>query len=137
MTAALGTVGVYEAMAELLKQDHEWEQIGQNLDLSMIHVYTPPVDKAFFIRFDHGKVSDVHEVADLDREPADYVLTAAPDTWKRVFSKVPKARASAFHLGLSTGQIRFTGPFMTIYLKHSKAWEHVLDLMSLNHVVSE
>jgi len=132
---ALGTLEMYEALAECLDRDPDWDSLGQPLDYSMIHVYTAPVDKAFFLRFDHGKLTDVHEVAELEKESADFVLTAAPDVWKRVYSKVPKARASGFHLGLSTGQILFTGPFMQTYLKQNKAWEHLLDLVSLNKLV--
>jgi hypothetical protein len=135
--ATLGTVGVYESMAELLNADPEWESLGGDIDCSMIHVYTEPVNKAFYMRFHDGKVTDVHEVADPEQMPADFVLTAKLDVWKRVYSKVPKARASGFHLALSTGQIRFTGPYMVAYLKKVKAWEHLLDLMSLHGVVSD
>src|SRR5262245_1407475 len=133
--AALGTIEVYESMAELLEQDPDWKTLGNSIDCSMIHVYTEPVDKSFFMRFENGRVTEVREVERSAHEEADFVLTAAPDVWKRVFSKVPKARASGFHLALSTGQIRFTGPFMQTYLKQVKAWEHLLDLMSLNEVV--
>jgi len=135
--ATLGTLGVYESMAELLNADPEWESLGKDIDCSMIHVYTAPLNKAFYMRFHEGKVSDVQEVADAEQMPADFVLTASPDVWKRVYSKVPKARASGFHLALSTGQIRFTGPFMVAYLKRVKAWEHLLDQMSLNKVVTD
>jgi putative sterol carrier protein len=134
--ATLGTIGVYEELARLLDDDPDWPTLSRELDYSMIHVYSAPIAKAFHIRFDRGQVTDVHEVPDVEVEKADFVLTGAPDVWKRVFSKVPKARASAFHLALSTGQIRFTGPFMQTYLKQVKAWEHLLDVMSLNQVAA-
>jgi len=133
--AKLGTLAVYESLADLLDQDPDWGSLGSALDYSMIHVYTEPLDTSFFIRFENGKLTDLRELADPGQESADYVLTGAPDVWKRVFSKVPKARASGFHLALSTGQIRFTGPFMQTYLKQSEAWEHLLDLISMNEVV--
>jgi putative sterol carrier protein len=135
--ATLGTLDVYESMAEVLNADPEWERLGKEIDCSMVHVYTEPVSKAFYMRFHDGKVTDVQEVADTENLSADFVLTASPDVWKRVYSKVPKARASGYHLALSTGQIRFTGPYMVAYLKRNKAWEHLLDQMSLHKVVTD
>jgi hypothetical protein len=134
--ATLGTLGVYEALAEVLAADPDWATLGSGLDYSMVHVYTAPLDRAFYFRFEHGKLADLHEVDPAAAE-ADYVLTGPPAVWGRVFSKVPKARASGFHLALSTNQIRFTGPFMQTYLRQTKPWEHLLDLASIHKIAAE
>jgi hypothetical protein len=103
--ATHGTLSLYELMADLLDRDDEWRTLGE-----------------------------VREVSDLAAESADFVLTASPATWRRVFSKVPRTRVSGFHFALSTGDIRFTGPFMVTYLEQSRPWEHLLDLMGASQI---
>lgn len=132
--ATHGTLGVYELMADLLDRDDEWQTLGGPLDYTMVHVYTAPMDTAFLLRFDKGRLAEVREVDDPAAESADFVLTASPGTWRRVFSKVPRTRVSGFHFALSTGDIRFTGPFMVTYLEQSRSWEHLLDLMGASQI---
>ena len=126
----LGTLDFYREMATRLNGDATWQELAKEITYSMLHVYTGPIDKAFAFRFDQGRISDVREV-DVQGASADFVLTATPDNWKKVFSKLPKARASFMHYGLSTGAVRFTGPFMKTYLSQVKPWEHLIDVMSL------
>jgi putative sterol carrier protein len=72
----------------------------------------------------------VREVSS-DSTNAEFVLTGTPDTWKKIFSKVPGTRASFMHFALSTGALRFTGPFLTTYAQQVKPWEYLLDIVAL------
>ena len=116
-------------MVERLNGDATWGELARDLSYFMVHVYTEPISKAFAFRFDQGKLSEVREV-DPQGASADFALTATPDNWKKVFSKLPKARASFMHYALSTGAIRFTGPFMKTHLAQVKSWEYLIDVMS-------
>ena len=122
--ATFGTIEVYEEMAKLLNSDPEWADIGKAISYTMVYVYGPPVDKNFLVRFEEGQVTDVREVASAEDEPADFVLTGAPEVWRGVLDKTLNPTAA-----LTRGQLKVKGK-MTTLLKHMSAFSYVIDAMT-------
>ena len=122
--ATFGTIEVYEEMAKLLNSDPEWAEKGKAISYTMVYVYGPPVDKNFFVRFEEGQVTDVREVASTEEEPADFVLTGAPEVWRGVLDKTLNPTAA-----LTRGQLKVKGK-MTTLLKHMSAFSYVIDAMT-------
>ena len=122
--AKFGTVEVYEEMAKLLNADPEWADKGKAISYTMVYVYGPPVDKNFLVRFEAGQVTEVREVASADEEPADFVLTGAPEIWRGVLDKTLNPTAA-----LTRGQLKVKGK-MTTLLKHMSAFSYVIDAMT-------
>jgi putative sterol carrier protein len=124
MAVEFGTVKVYEEMADLLNNDPEWSEKGKAITYSMTYDYGPPVSKAFFVRFDEGKIVDVRELPSPDAEPADFVISGAPDVWRGVLDGSLNPTAA-----LTKGQLRVKGK-MTTLLKHMNAFSYVIDAMT-------
>jgi hypothetical protein len=125
MTAVeFGTVAVYEAMADLLNDDPVWAEKGQGINYSMIFAYGPPVEKTFFLRFADAKVLDVKELPSADAEPADFVLTAAPDVWRGIFEQTINPTNA-----LVKGQIKVKGKIAAL-LRHMTAFSYIIDAMT-------
>jgi len=122
--ATFGTIEVYEEMAKLLNADPEWADKGKAISYTMVYVYGPPVDKNFLVRFEAGQVTEVREVASADEEPADFVLTGAPEVWRGVLDKTLNPTAA-----LTRGQLKVKGK-MTTLLKHMSAFSYVIDAMT-------
>lgn len=122
--ATFGTIEVYEEMAKLLNNDPEWAEKGKAISYTMIYVYGPPVDKNFFLRFEEGQITEVREVASPEEEPADFVLSGAPDVWRGVLDKTLNPTAA-----LTRGQLKVKGK-MTTLLKHMSAFNYVIDAMT-------
>lgn len=79
-----GTKSLYDALAAGLDADLGWSDKGRALTMTMAHVYTEPVNKAFFMEFEQGRIVKVDELDDASERAAEYVLTAPPDIWHRV-----------------------------------------------------
>src|SRR6266508_2927976 len=79
-----GTRELYEALAAALAADPAWADKGRELDYTMSHVYTAPIDKVFWFRFEQGQINDIRELDDPDDVPTDFVLTATPEVWESV-----------------------------------------------------
>lgn len=124
MAVEFGTVKVYEAMADLLNEDPEWAEKGKAISYSMIYDYGAPVSKAFFVRFEEGRVVDVRELAAADHEPADFIISGAPDVWRGVLDKSLNPTVA-----LTRGQLKVKGK-MTTLLKHMTAFSYVIDSMT-------
>ncbi len=122
--ATFGTIEVYEEMAKLLNSDPEWADKGKAISYTMVYVYGPPDDKNFLVRFEEGQVTDVREVASAEEEPADFVLTGAPEVWRGVLDKTLNPTAA-----LTRGQLKVKGK-MTTLLKHMSAFSYVIDAMT-------
>jgi putative sterol carrier protein len=122
--ARFGTIEVYEEMADLLNSDEDWAELGRAITYTMVYVFEEPVDKTFYLRFEQGKITDVRELESSDAEAADFILTAAPGTWRGIFEKKLKAP-----MALATGKIKVNGDLGTL-MKHMKAFNHVLDALT-------
>ena len=119
-----GTVQVYEAMAEMLNADPEWADKGKNITYTMIYDYRAPVDKSFLVRFDAGKVTEVRELSSADDEPADFVISGDPETWRAVLERKTSPTAA-----MTRGQLKVRGK-MSVLLKNMSAFSHILDSMT-------
>lgn len=119
-----GTVQVYEAMADLLNADPEWADKGKNITYTMVYEYREPVGKAFLVRFDAGKIVDVRELPSADAEPADFVISGDPETWRAVLEKRTSPTAA-----MTRGQLKVQGK-MSVLLKNMSAFSHILDSMT-------
>lgn len=119
-----GTIQMYEAMAGMLNADPEWADKGKNITYSMVFEFRAPVDKSFFVRFDAGKVTDVRELSSPDSEPADFVISGAPETWRAVLEGKTTPISA-----LTRGQLKVEGK-MSILLKNMSAFSHILDSMT-------
>ncbi len=124
MAVEFGTVKVYEAMGELLNSDPEWAEKGKAITYTMIYDYTAPVSKAFYTRFEEGRVTDVRELPSADAETADFVITATPEVWRGVLDKSLNPTAA-----LTTGKMKVKGK-MTTLLKHMQAFSYIIDSMT-------
>ena len=124
MAVEFGTVKVFEAMADLLNDDPQWADKGKAINASMIYDYGPPVGKAFFVRFDSGRVGDVKELASAADEPADFVISGPPDVWRGIFDKSVNPTAA-----LTKGQLKVKGK-MTTLLRHMNAFSYIIDSMT-------
>ena len=122
--ATFGTVEVYEEMAKLLNADPEWAEKGKAISYSMVYDYREPVDKAFYVKFDEGRITDVRELPSADAEPADFVISGAPDIWRGVLEKKINPTAA-----LTRGQLKLKGKMSTL-LKHMNAFGHIIDTMT-------
>jgi putative sterol carrier protein len=119
-----GTLGFYEAMAEALANDAEWAEKGANVKASMVYHYQPPLDRYFFVDFDHGKVGDVSELSSSDERPADYVISGSPDAWKAVLTQQVKPATA-----MATGKLKVKGK-QTYLLKNMAAFSRILVVMA-------
>lgn len=119
-----GTVAVYEEMAKLLNDDPEWLEKGKAITYSMIYDYGAPVNKAFFVRFEEGKVVDVRELPSADAELADFVISGSADVWRGVLEKKINPTAA-----MTRGQLKVKGK-MTTLLKNMNAFGYVIDSMT-------
>ena len=119
-----GTVQIYEAMAEMLNADPEWADKGKNITYTMVYEYRAPVDKSFLVRFDAGKVTEVRELATSDAEPADFVISGDPETWRAVLERKTSPTAA-----MTRGQLKVQGK-MSVLLKNMAAFSHILDSMT-------
>jgi hypothetical protein len=124
LAVEFGTVTVYEEMANLLNHDPAWSEKGKAISYTMIYDYGPPVSKAFYVRFAEGRVSEVRELAAVDDEAADFVISGAPDVWRGVLTKSINPTAA-----LTRGQLKVKGK-MTTLLKHMNAFSYIIDSMT-------
>lgn len=121
-----GTVSFYEAMAEALNDDPAWEEKGKPISCAMIYSYGPPVDKAFLVNFEAGRVTEVTELASVhDRDgDAEFVISGSADAWKAVLRKQLKPATA-----MATGKLKVKGK-QTYLLRNMAAFSHILDVMT-------
>jgi putative sterol carrier protein len=119
-----GTVKVYEEMANLLNNDPEWAEKGKAITYTMIYDYGAPVSKAFFVKFEEGKITEVRELPSAEGESADFVISGAPEVWRGVLDKSINPTAA-----MTRGQLKVKGK-MTTLLKHMGAFGYIIDSMT-------
>jgi hypothetical protein len=118
-----GTREVYDALAEALNEDPKWLAKAQVLNYTMTHVYTEPLNKTFTFRFEGGKLLDVRDVD--GPAPADFVLTASPETWERMLV----LQTISPQIALVTRKIHVDGS-MTTLLKHITVFNYLLAVLT-------
>jgi putative sterol carrier protein len=119
-----GTFSLYQAMADALNNDATWVDKGANITASMIYNYLPPIGKLFYLNFDHGKITEVAELASEDEKPSDYVITGTPDAWRALFKKELKPTTA-----MATGKLKVKGK-QTYLLKNMSAFSYILEVMT-------
>lgn len=123
--AEFGTVEVYEEMARRLNADAEWTgKRGVNISYTMVYDYGPPIDKAFFARFEEGRITEVKELASRGDISADFVITGDGDTWRGVLTKAIDPT-----IALTRGQLKVKGKMSTL-LKNMNAFKYIIDSMT-------
>lgn len=123
--ARFGTVEVYEEMARLLNEDPEWiEKRGTKITYTMVYDYGEPVDRAFFTRFESGRVTEVKELGSRGDIEADFVISGSGETWKGVLTKTVDPTVA-----LTRGQLKVKGKMATL-LKNMNAFKYVIDKMT-------
>jgi putative sterol carrier protein len=119
-----GTLGFYQEVADALNSDPAWLEMATPITYSMIYFYDLPINKAFFINFDQGKITEVAQLASADERPADFVITGPPDAWKAVIQKSLTPTAA-----MATGKLKVQGK-QTILLRHMKKFSYLIDKMT-------
>jgi hypothetical protein len=127
-----GTRELYDRLAEALNDDSTWLKKARDLDYTMTHVYTAPIDRVFSFRFDKGRLVDITD-ADLGVEiTSDFVLTATPEVWEKVLV----SQQVGAQIALVTGKIKVKGK-MGALLKNMSAFNYLLEVLcGLNPVMS-
>lgn len=123
MTVKFGSLDFYKAMADELNNDPEWKEKGKNLTYDMVYVYEPPVEGAFFVSFDQGRVVEVREASSADIEEANFVIRGSSDNWRGIFEDKINPTVA-----LTRGQLRVKGK-MTALMKNMSAFQHVIVAM--------
>lgn len=118
-----GSIDVYNVMAEKLNDDPEWLELGRKITYSMIYVYGPPLDKAFFVRFEAGKVTDVRELSAPDAEAADFVITGSPDVWRGVVRGELNPTTA-----MAKGHLKVQGKTTTL-LRNMNAFSRIINIL--------
>jgi hypothetical protein len=126
-----GTLSLYQAMAEALNDDPAWVDKGANITASMIYSFLPPIGRLFFLNFDHGKITEVAELASEEERPSDYLISGSPEAWKAVFQKELKPATA-----IATGKLKVRGK-QTYLLKNMGAFSYILEVMTNLDVVYE
>lgn len=126
-----GTLSLYEAMADALNRDPAWVDKGANITASMVYSFLLPIGRLFFLNFDHGKVTDVAELASEEERPSDYLISGPPEAWKALFQKELKPATA-----IATGKLKVKGK-QTYLLKNMAAFSYILDVMTNLDVVYE
>jgi len=119
-----GTLSLYEAMGEALNNDPVWVEKGANITASMVYSFLPPIGRLFFLNYDHGKITEVAELASEEERPSDYLITGSPDVWKAVFQKELKPATA-----IATGKLKVRGK-QTYLLKNMAAFSYILEVMT-------
>ncbi len=123
--AKFGTVEVYEQMGKLLNDDAEWiDKRGTKISYSMVFDYGEPVDKAFYTRFEAGRVTDVHELESRGEIDADFIISGSADVWRGVLTNTLEPTVA-----LTRGQLKVKGKMATL-LKNMNAFKYVIEKMS-------
>lgn len=125
MTVKFGTLEFYQAMADALNDDPVWlEKGGEKITYDMVYNYEAPIEGSFFCRFESGKVTEVRHASPADVEAADFVISGSSDVWKGCFDGSINSTVA-----MTRGQLRVRGKMATL-LKHMKAFQHVITVMS-------
>lgn len=119
-----GTIQMCEAMADMLNADPTWADKGRDLSSTMTFIFQAPIDSAFFVRFDAGKITDIRELSPGVSEPSDFVISGAPEVWRAVLG----GRMSPI-FALTRGQLRVKGKKSSL-LKRMPAFRYILDSMA-------
>jgi putative sterol carrier protein len=117
------TVGFYEAMADALNNDPIWAEKSAGLTMSMVYTYEGSQPGSWYMEFDGGKVHNVRDASDADREQADYVISGPSEIWREVFQG-DKSPAVAMARGL----IKIKGDAKAL-VKNLGTFKYVLDAM--------
>jgi hypothetical protein len=126
-----GTLSLYEAMAEALNRDPVWVEKGANITASMVYSFLPPIGRLFFLNYDHGKITEVAELAAEEERPSDYLISGSPEVWKAVFRKELKPTTA-----MATGKLKVRGK-QSYLLRNMAAFSYILEVMTNQDVVYE
>lgn len=119
-----GTRELYDRLGEALNDDPTWLKKSKDLDYTMTHVYTAPIDKVFNFRFDKGRLVDITD-ADVGAEiTSDFVLTATPEVWEKVLV----SQQLGAQIALVTGKIKVKGKLGAL-LKNMSAFNYLLEVL--------
>ena len=119
-----GTLSLYEAMADALNNDPVWVDKGANITASMVYSFLPPIGRLFFLNYDHGKITEVAELASEEERPSDYLISGSPEVWKAVFQKELKPTTA-----IATGKLKVRGK-QSYLLKNMAAFSYILEVMT-------
>ena len=123
MAIELGTLGFYEAMAEALRDDPVWAEKGKGLTYTMVYGYGAPIDRAFLLKFENGRITTVRDAEGDELDTCDAYVSAAPDVWRAVF----EGRTSPT-VALATGKVKLRGNKVQL-MKNMAAFTYVIDTM--------
>lgn len=124
-----GTLSLYEAMTEALNNDPVWAEKGADISASMTYSFLPPIGKLFFLNYEHGKITEVAELASEEERPSDYLISGSPEVWKAVFQKELKPTTA-----IATGKLKVRGK-QSYLLKNMAAFSYILEVMTSLDVV--
>lgn len=119
-----GTRELYDRLADALNDDPAWLKKSRDLDYTMTHVYTAPIDKVFSFRFDKGRFVDVTEADTGSEITSDFVLTATPEVWEKVLV----SQQIGAQIALVTGKIKVRGKLGAL-LKNMSAFNYLLEVL--------
>lgn len=119
-----GTIGFYEAMAAALNADADWLEKGKAISCSMVYYYDAPINRAFWLNFDEGRVTEVAEYETTEERAADFVISGKPEAWKSVLLKETKAATA-----MATGKLKVKGK-QTFLLRNMNAFSRIIEVMS-------
>ena len=121
----LGTVGLYEEMAQLLNSDEQWQQIGKRISCTMVHEYLDGSGSAaFFMQFEEGRVCEVRQLDSIDANSVDFVISGPSEAWQRVIQKELDPK-----MALLKGDFKLKGS-LSFLLKNMKSFSYIIDSMS-------
>lgn len=124
MTVQFGTVGFYEAMAEMLNEDPVWAQKSAHLDHTMVFRYGPPVAEDFLLNFKAGKVLEPRLASEADLEAVDFIISGDSDVWRKAFTGAINPTVA-----LARGQIKVEGN-MKFLIKNMSTFKYIIEAMS-------
>jgi ubiquinone biosynthesis protein UbiJ len=116
-----GTVSLYEALARDLNADPVWREMATPITYTMIYHYLEPIDARFFLRFDHGEIVDVRDVAADEDLAVDFTISAKPAVWEALIRLEMQPTAA-----MATGKVKVKGR-QTVLLRHMKRFSYLID----------
>ncbi|HEX3796972.1 MAG TPA: SCP2 sterol-binding domain-containing protein [Acidimicrobiales bacterium] len=119
-----GTIGFFEALANLLNGDETWRKMATPITYSMVYIFVDSVDRVFFLNFDKGEISEVVELAGRGQREADFTISATSATWKAVITKEMSPMSA-----MSSAQLQMDGNRATL-LRHMKKFSYMIDMLT-------
>ncbi len=115
-----GTVGVYEALAEILNADPQWQEMAKPISYTMIYAYSAPIDKRFLLRFDQGEIVEVRDLEPQEVVDADFIISGKPVVWRDLIQQKLSPTTA-----MATGKVKIKGNQATL-LRHMKRFNYLI-----------